>query len=142
MFSSTIFPDILKVRINALTPFNSLGQVLVFYNFKNPARQRFLNLLEVEHSGSPAPELDFSGRSKRDLWASIAIAIGRTLNGYPFEAKLAWAYRNLGDKSHQLSVEDIARELGIKQRVVSRHLRAVDDALVAELKRRELLPND
>lgn len=140
MLSSQFCCAKLKIRVNALTPFQTLGQTLAFYNFKNPARQRFINLLEVEHSGTPVPEEDFSGRSKRDLWASIAVAIGRVLNSYPFDAKMAWCYRNLGDKSRQLSVEDIAKELGLRRGIVFRHLRAIDDALRAELQRRELLP--
>lgn len=118
-------------------PFNSVGAALSFLNTNNPARQRFPNLLEPEFGNCYHD--DFSGHSPRDLWASVAAAVHGVLKDLPWESRRVWVLRNRGDSSGQLSIDEIAKDVGRPIRAIYRILREVRDELESELFRRGLL---
>lgn len=118
--------------------FTSLGQALAFYNYKNPARQRYYDPLEPDRifgSASHSPDYDPEG-----IFASVTLAIRATLLHYDHEARNIWNLRNKGDKSEHLDQWSIARRLCISQAKVSRILKRINEDLTRELIRRELLP--
>jgi hypothetical protein len=117
--------------------FKSVGQALHFLATNNPARQRFPNLLEPEFGN--CYDDDFSGRSPRDIWASVAAAVYSVLKDQGWESRRVWVLRNRGDSENQLSVEEIALEMGRSKHQIYRILKEVREELESELFRRGLL---
>lgn len=116
-----------------------MGKALNFYNNHNPARDIRVNLLEPERRGKII-QVDFSGESSRDKWASISAAISATLYTKPYDEVLAWTFRNIGQKTQQLAVIDIAKKFGWGKRRTYRALDKIDRELEKELRRRCLIP--
>ena len=127
-----------KLENVSCAPFASIGQALSFYNNNNPARARYRNFYEPEHGQKPAFE-DFSGRSPSDIWASITLGITEVMAGLDHDRKWAFLWRNIGDRTRQLSVEEIASRLGRSKSTVYRYLKELDNDLKDEFTRRNLI---
>lgn len=114
---------------------------------RNPARQRFINILEPDRFPTPQAE-DFTGNSPRDLWASVATAIAAILKDAHSKAYWSFCFWHLAEREactrtgKDFSKESIAKELGIKKHQVSKYIREVESDLARELVRRELLNPD
>lgn len=120
-------------------PFQRLGQALAYYNNCNPARELRVNILEPDRIKRPILE-DFSGDSSKDIWCSVAGAIGATLEGKPGDHIIGWSVRNLGPSSLHMAIEDIAKLLGMNDQAVRRFLGKINRELEQELRRRHLIP--
>lgn len=123
-------------------PFHSLGHALSFLNENNPARAKSINLLEPDRGPRPVFE-DFSGRSPRDLWAGVLYAVRKTLKYHSGKRGNAWTLRNIGNRDHHLSAEEIAKQLGSSLSWVYSAIREINDDLEEELAFRGFLePRD
>lgn len=121
------------------TPFKSIGNALAFYNFKNPARHKCVNLLEIEGLSTQYTR-DFSGTSSRDLFAAVTWAIKKTLLLHTREQQAAFVLREFGDSDSRLHVHDISKKLGRSKTTIYRWIANISDDLENELQRRELIP--
>ena len=119
-----------------LFPFQHLGQALAFYNNCNPARAKSLCLTEPEGDSKSQSDKDF----ERGIWAGVALAIGDVLHDLPASEYWAWTQRNLGDRTEQRAVSDIARAMLVSVPTVYRVLNRIDHAIEKNLQRREILP--
>lgn len=119
-------------------PFRSYAQAVAFINYNNPARQKFVNLLEIERGTKPSHE-DFSGLTPRDLWASVVAGVKKVLKDYDYHHRLVWCLRNRGDTQKQLAAEEIAEVLNMQTRTIYRMLRRIREDIERELVRRHLL---
>jgi hypothetical protein len=129
---------ITMMRIVYKAPFSSVGKAIGYYNTKNPARAKSINLLEPGSGQKPQNE-DFSGMSEGDIFNSLLWAIIRVQKNLCYESKCAFIWHNLGDPHYLLGAEDIAKKLNIRASVVYKHLREAKEQLRRELIRRELI---
>jgi len=112
-----------------MSVFKHIHDALAFYNNKNPARAKSVNLIEPESRGSSN---DYLGEyHPNDVWASMCGAIN-----YVPEAYRA-AY--VGNRDYQKHPSDIALSYGVSIRTIYRWLECINDELERELIKRELL---
>jgi hypothetical protein len=121
--------------------FMSVGQAISYFNNKNPARARSVNLLEPEFGNKQSAE-HFSGNHPDDIYASVCHAIQRVLDMYGDRQvtrifKLHW----IGSREGCLAKEEIAKVEHMSVNRVRRILRDISSELEMELARRELMPN-
>jgi DNA-binding transcriptional ArsR family regulator len=138
MLTSFYRPVSSKVERMHQPKFKSLGFALAFYISHNPARAKYKNLLEPEGGTKPYSQ-DFSGDSPLDLWAEICRSIHKILKAETFQARKIFWLRNAGDRSGHLSIEDIAKEMGMPPRFVARHLRDINDTIEDDLIRKGIV---
>lgn len=122
-----------------LYPFPTLIAAIAYYRFSNPARQKFVNILDQEprsHDKKP----DFSGESPADIWSSVCRAIEKVHAATrPIEWEAFRLYYLDEDLAWKLGAEDIAKHLSISPKRVYRFLADTKEELEKELIRRELL---
>lgn len=123
----------------ANTPFRNIRHAISYYNYSKPARYKAPTFGDFKVSGT-TKDLDFTGRGPNDLWASIASCIGKVLNRYSGDEQFAWNTRNLGDRTQQLSIEEISSTINRKPSDIRRSIKVIDADITRELRRRELIP--
>lgn len=121
-----------------IPPFPNLRSVINFYLLKNPARQKFVNVLEPERYPVPHSE-DFTGDSPRDQWSSIANAIHNIIDAVDSEKRTCFTVRYLFPSDFDSSIETIAKGLKISTYKVRKNISYVENKLSDELVRRELI---
>ena len=126
---------------NSAIKFKSPYLAILYYNTKNPARVKSINLLEPE-GGSKHSYDPLDPRHPHRRWAAIAIAISATLKSFPKEQAWAYALRNIGDRQSQLSIEEISHSLGKSPKTIYRWLKQIEDELDEELVRRGIVEPD
>lgn len=126
-------------------PFDSLGACLGFWNNFNPARQKYRNLAEPESSPRP-PTDDFAALmgkgppSPRDLWSEICLSVRFALQNKSGEHIAWWELRNKGeDRTRHMSQQEIAALYRTSGSTVSRAIRRINDDLIRDLKRKQIL---
>lgn len=124
-----------------LAKFLTLGHAVAFFNERNPARARSVNLLEPG-SSSTTTHPDFDENHPEVIWSGIAVCISKTMRASNYIEVACWKLRNLGDRSFHHDVTLIAEKLRLTSQQVYRNLRRVNDQLRAELIARELLEPD
>lgn len=120
-------------------PFKYLFQILAYVNEKNPARARYASRTEPESRRTEIIE-DFSGSSSQDIFASALLGIRAVLAKEDPRRAQAWAFRNLGPRSDQWSVENLAFTFGRSKWRIYKWLSRIDNLMLEEFRRRELLP--
>lgn len=116
--------------------FKSPQKALSYYKHFNPARQKRVNVLERERQNKRIAA-QFSGDHPADVWASIILAIKKTLKPYDFSHRYAFNECELReDRRHP---DDVAKELLCSPRAVMKMVRRVMDDLETELRQREVL---
>ena len=118
-------------------PFTHIFQCLAYYVFKNPARQKAINLLEPEVVRRPIAEM-FSGEHPQDLWASIFLGIERRLKDYDPKVQKAFKMYHF-DEKRRYSKQDCAELVGLPSRLISRRFKEILEDLDEEFKARELI---
>lgn len=116
--------------------FTDLYQALNYFRYKNPARAKYVNILELE-TGANSYGDDFTGDHPNDIWASVAIAIKNILKQYNPEYQKAFILCDLN--SERINPEEAAQDLGYSVRMINIMRAKIKDDLIRELKRRELL---
>lgn len=122
------------------TPFQTLGQALAYINEKNPARAKYHSRIEPETATRIIVD-DFTGKSPKDIFASAIAAVTSVLAEYPFVRSWAWGKRNLGPRSEQWAIEEIAIKCGKHKSRIYRWLDRIDEDMEREFKRRYLIPS-
>jgi hypothetical protein len=116
--------------------FHSVKQALAFYRYKNPARQRFFNLLETQ-SSTRNNELSFSGKHPADIWASIVASIEYAKDYLDYDGRQIVDDCYLAqDLLHPI---EAAEKHFISERTVYNRLRKFNKELERDLQRRQLL---
>lgn len=110
-------------------PFKSVYHALNYFLHTNPARPRFVYVLDDD---KPEPT---HGEYPDDLWASICLAIKRVRSDLSFKEKAAFDLFYLQKADEFTTRKEIARQLGISPRAFSRMF----DELELELARRQLI---
>lgn len=118
-------------------PFTHIFQCLAYYVFKNPARQKAINLLEPEVVRRPIAEM-FSGEHPQDLWSSILLGIERRLKDYDPKVQKAFKMYHF-DEKRRYSKQDCAELVGLPSRLISRRFKEILEDLDEEFKARELI---
>lgn len=114
----------------------SVFHAIAYFNHKNPARSKALNLFEPERFIGAVHHAE----SPNDIWACICLAITKTLKSVnDTEARFAFEKYYLGDPVNAWSKEEIAQLLETSVRQVNRKIRRIIDELEQELIRRNLL---
>jgi len=126
---------------SAETPFQSYAEAISYMNNCNPARAKYRSRIEPE-SNSVKVEHDFTGKSQKDIWASVRLAVELVLISYDETRAEAWKLRNMGDRDGQLAVVDIAERMGKSKMTVHRWLNRIDDDMQREFTRRWLIPRE
>ena len=120
-------------------PFDSFFQVIGFYLFNNPARARYINLLEVDRNAPYSKDwLDEGHPNYR--WAIIAQELDKTLRDYPHEQRQAFIDRYLRPIDQGLCVEEIAEAHGRDRATVFRWLSRIRTDLEYRFYQRGLMP--
>lgn len=116
--------------------FNDVHQALAYYRFKNPARAKFVNVLEDDR-GSPNVAEQFSGEHPADIWASIVGAVVKVLKTErPLDRALFEAVEMADERLH---VDEAAEELMIGKRYARKAIYRIKDEIERELMRREIV---
>jgi DNA-directed RNA polymerase specialized sigma24 family protein len=120
-------------------PFSTFYQVIGFYLFNNPARQRSINLLETDRNTPYTLDwLDEGHPNYR--WAIIAQELNKTLKDYPHEQRQAFIDRYLRPSEQCLAAEDIAIAIGKSPRVVYYWISKIRTDLEIRFAQRGLMP--
>lgn len=129
-----------KIKMEKLYkfPFNSFNQAIKYVITKNPARQKYLNILEMEAGHKPIfPE--FSGKHPNDIFASTIMALKKALGGANTTERKAFEGFYLSDKYSIRGVSGIAEDLSCSTRQVYKMKKKVEEEFEKELIRRELI---
>jgi len=119
-------------------PFQRVGQAIAYYNTRNPARAKNINLLEPDTQYHPIGiDLD---DSPRDIWAAVCLAIHATLKQTDPISRDAFKRNALGAGETHLHPSELANILGVTPQIIYRKLRQVRNELEAELINRRLMP--
>lgn len=118
--------------------FASVLAALSYYKLKNPARQRFINLLEPER-GSPQLAEDFTTENPVFVWVNVTGAINAILSELDRDRRRAFILCELGDGETRLHPIEVARALRVHERTVFRWLSDIRERLERELKQRDLI---
>lgn len=119
--------------------FQTVNQALEWFNNNNPARSRYLNLIECEVRTKPVSN-HFSGGHPADVWASICAALCKIIRQHGYRGQVIFNLLYRGDRTERLAKEDIANRFSVSKRQVNNLIRKILDDLEIELIRRELLP--
>ena len=114
-------------------PFGSYRAALRYYKERNPARQKYVNVLEPEHhAGSSKEQI----QAAVELWVEVVKAMenARHCCGN-FEY---WVF--IACEISEIHPQDIAQRLSLSRRKIRRMLTRVQDAFEAELIARGLIP--
>lgn len=119
--------------------FNSLNSVLTWFINNNPARPKYLNLLEPELGRTFLPD-DFAVEHPQRLFSEILNAIHGALVNNPRDARLLFNFCELGRPfGARVHPKDAAKLIHISERAAYRLLKRVKDDLSEDLKRRRIL---
>lgn len=110
-------------------PFTTVFQALNYFIHSNPARQRELNILELDGGCKPNFE-QFSGGHPQDLWASVCKGIQRMLDNVRDAERVAFELYYLHKAPEHMGKQDIAKELGLSTRVFNRMINNLEDELI------------
>lgn len=120
-----------------MSVFKHIHDALAFYNNKNPARAKSVNLIEPESRGSSN---DYLGEHHpSDIWASVCGAINYVLSRNTGPRSEAYRAAYVGNRDYQKHPVDIAFSYGVSVRTIYRWLECINDELETELVKRELL---
>lgn len=120
-----------------MSVFTHLHQAVNFYNNKNPARAKYVNLLEPESRGASN---DYLGEyHPNDVWCSVCGAINYVLTRNQGPRAGAYQAAYIGNRDYQKHPADIAGAYGVSIRTIYRWLERINDELESELIKRELL---
>lgn len=115
--------------------FRTVNQLLNWYIRNNPARQKFINLLERDSKTT-------NENSSID-WALICSVIYGTLSYCTYNERRAFLLRYTADpKASNLALDDIAGELNISTRQARRYINSVIDELESVFKQMGIIPPD
>lgn len=116
--------------------FESVKQALAFYRYKNPARQRAINILERE-SHKKIVAAQFSGDHHADVWASILASIEYAKGYLDHEGKqIVFDCYLAKDLLHPL---EAAEKYFLSEKTIYNRLRKFIQELERDLQRRQLL---
>lgn len=115
--------------------FRTINQLLHWYTHNNPARQKFINLLERDSKST-------NENSSID-WALICSVIYGTLSYCTYNERRAFLMRYSSDpRAANLALDDIASEINISTRQVRRYINSVTDELESVFKQMGLIAPD
>ena len=117
--------------------FESLDEALKFFRDKKPARQKFVNVLELEISGRPTYE-NFSGEHPEDWHKEICGALKAVAKHLGRRKVEAFEYYQI----YRFPREEVAERYQVNSRTVGKWCWKVRDYLIEELIYRRLLPPD
>ncbi len=117
-------------------PFENIYNVIGYYLTKNPARHKFVNMLEPENVGRSC---DMPFFSNEILYATVCSAITRMEKANEeMHHRTFWAFYRNRDKTRK----EIANEIGRSRQSVSRWIEACELDLAHELVNMRLLDPD
>lgn len=122
-------------KVEDVYKFKSVNQLLHWYTHNNPARQKFINLLERESKTT-------NENSSID-WALICSVIYGTLTYCTYNERRAFLMRYSADpKTSNLAIDEIAYELQVSTRQARRYIHSVTDELESVFKQMGLIAPD
>jgi hypothetical protein len=131
--------DIIKLEAYRL---KSLDAAICCYRFKNPARQKFANTLELDHGGRPLVP-DFTAGNPSFVWCEICGAINAILCELDRDRRAAFEYCVIGSESgERIHPITYGRAIGRCEKTINRWLGDTRQRLERELELRgfEFLP--
>lgn len=118
------------------TPFRDFYDVMSFINRCNPARQKSINLIELETRAAP--------EDSSSLWALSVNTINYAIKAFPRYKASVFKLRYYApfslDASFCLSIEDIADKCMVAERTVHRWLAEMREECERLLMDRRLIP--
>ena len=119
-------------------PFKNVAQCIAYYRNCNPARARYLNLIERDRKNKPSFDA-FDAMHPHRIWAALATSIEAVCNRNSAERVAAWrAYDILRMKA----VVDIAKALGKGERTVWQWIADLRDELESDCIAKGLIDPD
>lgn len=126
-------------KVEESYPFESFFQVIGFYLFNNPARARYINLLEVDRNTPYSMDwLDEGHPNYR--WSIICQELDKTLRDYPHDQRQAFIDRYLRPIDQCLAVEEIAEANGRSERTIFYWIGKIRTDLEIRFYQRGLMP--
>lgn len=110
-------------------PFSSVYHALSYYLHTNPARQRYVDVLNTDR---PEPK---HGEDPEDVWAVLCLAVQATKENLPYKEQIAFDLYYLNKARADLSKQEIAEKVGISKRAFVRMVEELEIQLV----KRELI---
>lgn len=115
------------MQSESTAPFPHLNAALKFYLTKNPARQKFMNLLEQTNSNSY--HSDFEPYHPHRLWARVAKYLDCVLKVQDDVRRDAFERCVLDDAQALLSYEEAGIEFGKSPKTIARWIREIREEL-------------
>lgn len=118
--------------------FDSVNQAIRWYQTHNPARQKFLNILEPERGNKPQAD-DFCTENPVFLWINVVGAIEAILCELDRDRRQAFLLCEIGQNGERVHPVEAAKLFRVHPRTVYRWLQEIREKLEREMQQREIL---
>lgn len=119
-------------------PFDNFFKLLSFYRLQNPARAKYINVLENDIKSKVNKDA-FSEEHTHRIYASVAYVIARALSFYTEPEKKAWQ-RWYIERPDRMSFDELANDYGFSKRTLQRRFVGMRESIEAFARARKLLP--
>lgn len=125
--------------LDNVSKFKSIFQAIAYYQNNNPARERRVNLLELDRKGN-SYGMQFDGEHPADVWSSVVHSFQSVFSCYTHDQRSAYLWlRFCPEELDRPTRKEIGKKLSRNPNTIGRWIRQIDDDLSDELKRRNLL---
>lgn len=129
--------DMINIKIEKVYkfPFQHTAQAIQYLRTKNPARQKYVNILEMEAGQKPTAE-EFSGEHPSDIFASTLLGLKKAYADKKNQDVRLFELYYFTDDYH---LDNLAEKFDITPRHARKLIRNIRQDFEKELIRRELL---
>lgn len=129
--------DMINIKIEKVYkfPFQHTAQAIQYLRTKNPARQKYVNILEMEAGQKPTAE-EFSGEHPSDIFASTLLGLKKACADKKNQDVKLFELYYFTDDYH---LDNLAEKFDITPRHARKLIRNIRQDFEKELIRRELL---
>lgn len=128
--------DMMKLKV--VYPFRTVHQAITYFINNNPARQRYINLLEPERDSAESVAHRMGG-APADIYAAMCLAINSALKNAHKDKYWAYIYRWMTPRELDCSWEGIATHMRLDKRTVKKYVHQMEDDIFREMAKRELI---